>query len=175
MVTYLDRIVTRFVITPLAVIAAQVSGMNNLVFGGRLLVFSAITMCTWGIWVGGQTGMVNLVTAFALWFLLSVLAGSISEFVGSQAYRSDAHVTYAGKTTTQHHALLFVEAYQHAFLARLWRALLTIALVSVWVMAIQSPLLDDATVPFLVQFTIFWFFCYAPTVERVVIEPYLHL
>lgn len=175
MVTCLDRIVTRVAITPLAVMAAQVSGMNNLVFWGRFLVFSAVTMCTWGVWAGVQAGTMNLVVAFVLWLLLSVLAGSVSEFVGSQAYRSDAHVTHVGKTTIPHHALLFVEAYQHAFLARLWRVLLTITLIAAWVVVAQSPHLGDATVPFLVQFTVFWLFCYAPTVERATIEPHLSI
>jgi len=173
-ITCLDRAVTRFVVTPLAVMAAWGKGMSNFSFGARLLLLSVVTMCPWGVWAAAQDGSMQLLVMFVLWGVGSVVLAGFAEFVGEYAYRPDAHVTYARKTTISNQALVITQAYRETFLARLWRVLLTVTLIAVGVMAVQNPVLGDATVPFFVQFAVFWLFCYTPTVERAVIEPYLY-
>lgn len=174
MITTLDRIITRSIVTPLALIAARWKGVDNFAFGARLLMLAAFTMCPWGIWEAAHAGSMQLSTMFGLWWVGSVFLAGIAEYFGEHVYRLDAHVTYSWKQTHANQALVLSGAYRGMFLWRLWRVTLTALFVVLGVLAAKVPLPGNAVVPLLIQFTAFWFFWYAPAVERSVIEPHLY-
>ena len=167
MITFIDRSITKYVISPIAVLVARARGRSEDVLGGRLLVCASVVFCGLGMffaWNGGRWGQFF---AFLLMLIYGIFTGCLGAYLSEYEYGQQARKRASTQTC-------FTDTYTQSFILKLVRVMMTVAAIVALIFWTRHAEKDEWIELLLsMEMITIWMFIYFPTVPREHIEPYL--
>lgn len=167
MITFIDRSITKYAISPVAILVARAQGRSRDVLGGRMLVLASMLFCGLGMLLAGNSGRWGQFCAFLLMLIYGIFTGCLCAYLGEYEYGKHARLRASAQ-------ICFADTYTQSFVLKLVRVMMTAAVVAAlifWIRHVEK----DGWVEFLLSMEMItiWMFLYFPTVRPEIVEPHV--